>query len=105
MSRYVMGLVACGSKAEARQLAQAVLAKKLAACVNIIAGIESHFWWQGRLDRANEFLLLIKTTAANSKAIIQLIHAHHSYEVPEIIFVPITAGERNYLKWISKSVQ
>lgn len=105
MSRSVIGFVTCGSRAEARKLARAVLTKKAAACVNIVAGIESHFWWQGKLDRANEWLLVIKTSAANTKAVTQLIRAHHSYAVPEIIFTPIVAGERNYLKWIHDSVQ
>ena len=105
MSRFVIGWVTCSSRAEARKLAQVILQKKLAACVNIVAGVESHFWWQGKLDRANEFLLVIKTTAAQTKAITQIIQARHSYEVPEIIFTPIATGERNYLKWISQSVQ
>ena len=100
MSRYVIGLVTCGSQTEARKLAQAVLTKKLAACVNIVAGVESHFWWHGKLDRANEFLLLIKTTGAKTKAIKEVIQANHSYEVPEIIFTPIVAGERRYLRWL-----
>ena len=105
MSRSVIGLVTCASRREARKLAQVVLAKKLAACVNIVSGVESHFWWQGKLDRANEWLLLIKTTSGKTKALTQAIQANHSYEVPEIIFTPIVAGARNYLKWIGESVQ
>lgn len=104
MSRYVIGLVTCASRAEARKLAKAVLTEKLAACVNIMPGIESHFWWQGKLDRANEFLLLIKTTGAKTKAVTQVIQANHSYEVPEIIFTPIAAGERRYLRWLRTAV-
>ena len=104
-SRSVIGLVTCGSRAEARKLARAVLAPKLAACVNIVGGIESHFWWQGKLDRANEYLLLIKTTAAKTKAVTAVIQAHHHYAVPEIIFTPIVAGARNYLQWIKESVR
>ena len=100
MSRYVIGLVTCASRAEARRLAQAVLTKKLAACVSIVAGVESHFWWQGKLDRANEFLMLIKTTGDKTKAITQVIQANHSYELPEIIFTPIVSGERRYLRWL-----
>ena len=105
MSQTVIGLVTCGSRAEARKLARAVLTPKLAACVNIVGGIESHFWWQGKLDRANEYLLLIKTTAAKTQAVTQVIQAHHHYEVPEIIFTPIVAGARNYLQWIKESVR
>ena len=103
MSRYVIGFVTCSSRAEARKLAQAVLTKKLAACVNIVAGVESHFWWQGKLDTANEWLLVIKTTSVKTKAVTETIRANHSYEVPEIIFTPIVAGERKYLKWLASS--
>ena len=104
MSRYVIGMVTCASRAEARKLAQAVLTKKLAACVNIVAGVESHFWWKDKLDRANEYLLLIKTTGDKTKAVMQVIQANHSYEVPEIIFTPIATGERRYLRWLRTAV-
>lgn len=100
MSRYVIGLVTCASRVEARKLAQAVLTQKLAACVNIVAGVESHFWWKGKLDRANEFLLVIKTTGDKTKEITKVIQAKHSYEVPEIIFTAIASGERRYLRWL-----
>jgi periplasmic divalent cation tolerance protein len=103
MSRYVVGYVTCSSRSEARKLARAVLSAKHAACVNILSGVESHYWWQGKLDRADEFLLMIKTTRDQTKAIVETIKAKHSYEVPEIIFTPIT-GERRYLKWIASSV-
>jgi len=104
MSRYVIGLVTCASRTEARKLAQAVLTKKLAACVNIVAGVESHFWWQGKLDRATEWLLLIKTTGAKTKAVTQVIQANHSYAIPEIVFTPITTGEPRYLRWLRTAV-
>jgi len=104
MSRYVVGFVTCSSRTEARKLARAVLNGKRAACVNILSGVESHYWWQGKLDRADEFLLMIKTTRDQTKAIMQTIKANHSYEVPEIIFTPIATGERRYLKWIASSV-
>ncbi|MEI6085285.1 MAG: divalent-cation tolerance protein CutA, partial [Verrucomicrobiota bacterium] len=104
MSRYVVGFVTCSSRAEARKLARAVLNAKLAACVNILSGVESHYWWQGKLDRADEFLLMIKTTRTQTKAIMQTIKTHHSYDVPEIIFTPIAAGESRCLKWIASSV-
>jgi periplasmic divalent cation tolerance protein len=104
MSGCVVGLVTCGSKAEARKLAQAVLEPKLAACVNIVTGVESHYWWQGRLERGAEWLLLIKTTGAKSAAVERAIKAAHRYEVPEIIFVRIARGERRYLKWLRGAV-
>jgi periplasmic divalent cation tolerance protein len=105
MSRYVVGLVTCSSPVEARKIAKAVLAKKLAACVNIVGGLESHYWWQGKLESARECLLLIKTTRARVRAVTSAVKAVHSYEIPEIVFVPIVAGERNYLKWLQGSVR
>jgi len=104
MTNAVMGLVTCSSRAEARKVAKAVLTKKLAACVNIVGGLESHYWWRGKLENAREFLLLIKTTRARARGVTSAVKAAHSYEVPEIIFVPVVAGERRYLKWIGSCV-
>ncbi|MGD0060688.1 MAG: divalent cation tolerance protein CutA [Verrucomicrobiia bacterium] len=104
MTNAVVGMVTCSTRAEARQVAKAVLTKKLAACVNIVAGLESHYWWRGKLEGARECLLLIKTTRGRTGAITSAIKATHSYEVPEIIFLPILAGERRYLGWLRSSV-
>lgn len=104
MTNCVVGFVTCSTRAEARKLAKVILEGKLAACVNIIAGLESHYWWQGKLDRANEYLLVIKTTRAKTAALTRAVKATHSYEVPEVIFLPVMQGERNYLKWIRETV-
>ena len=69
----VVGMVTCSSRTEARKLARAVLTKKLAACVNILDGAESHYWWQGKLEHAKECLLLIKTTKAQAQAVTRAI--------------------------------
>jgi periplasmic divalent cation tolerance protein len=103
MSRYVVGFVTCSSRVEARRLARAVLDKKLAACVNVLGGVESHYWWQGKIEHSRECQLIIKTTGNHVKAITQTIKTHHSYDTPEIIFTVIT-GERRYLQWIRRSV-
>ena len=104
MTSTVMGLVTCPTRTEARKVARAVLKKKLAACVNIIEGLESHYWWKGKLENARECLLLIKTTRARISSVTSEVRAVHSYDVPEIVFVPFAAGERNYLKWLEESV-
>src|ERR1017187_4681898 len=104
MTNVVMGLVTCSSPTEARKIAKAVLTRRLAACVNIVGGLESHYWWRGKLQSAREFLLLIKTTRARARGVTSAVKAAHSYEVPEIIFVPVVAGERRYLKWIGSYV-
>lgn len=103
MTKAVVGLVTCSSRTEARKVARAILKKKLAACVNIIGELESHYWWRGKLETARECLLLIKTTRARAGSVASAVKAAHSYEVPEVIFLPVVAGERNYLKWLIKS--
>jgi len=105
MTNAVVGLVTCSSRAEARKVARAILTRKLAACVNIVNGLESYYWWQGKLERAGECLLLIKTTRARARAVTGAVKAAHSYEVPEVIFLPIVAGEHKYLKWLGASVK
>jgi periplasmic divalent cation tolerance protein len=105
MTDCVVGMVTCSSRVQARKIARAVLGKKLAACVNITDGVESHYWWQGKLERAGECLLLIKTTRANAKALAATVKALHSYQVPEVIFLPVTAGERRYIQWVRDSVK
>ncbi|MBM3859228.1 MAG: divalent cation tolerance protein CutA [Verrucomicrobia bacterium] len=104
MSRYLVGMVTCASRAEARALARAVLEPKLAACVNIVPVIESHYWWQGKLERSAECLLLIKTTGAKAPSVMRAIKAAHGYEVPEIIFLSVARGEKRYLKWLRDAV-
>ncbi len=104
MTNAVMGLVTCSTRTEARKIARAILKKKLAACVNIIGGLESHYWWKGKLENAREFLLLIKTTQFRVAEVTSEVQTTHSYDVPEIVFVPLTAGERDYLKWLGESV-
>jgi periplasmic divalent cation tolerance protein len=103
MSRYVIGFVTCATRVEARKLARAILAGKHAACVNILGGVESHYWWQGKRQQSRECLLMIKTTGNKVKSVTQTIKTHHSYDTPEIIFTPVT-GERRYLQWIRRSV-
>ena len=105
MTKAVVGLVTCSSRTEARKVARTILTKKLAACVNIIGGLESHYWWQGKLETAREYLLLIKTTRARTRNVTSAVKAAHSYEVPEVIFLPVVTGERNYLSWLLHSVK
>jgi len=102
---YVVIFVTASSKKEARTIASALIKRKLAACVNIINGIESLFWWQGKVESAKENLLIIKSKTTKLLAIIKAVKAHHSYEVPEIIALPIKGGFTPYLRWIDASVR
>ncbi|MGA2158092.1 MAG: divalent-cation tolerance protein CutA [Dehalococcoidia bacterium] len=102
---YVVILVTASSLEEARKIAAAVLDKRKAACVNIMPGVHSSFWWKGNIDKAEESLLVIKTTAPAIKAVIDLVKANHSYTIPEIIALPVIDGNPDYLDWIQSEVQ
>ncbi|MDP2940879.1 MAG: divalent-cation tolerance protein CutA [Candidatus Omnitrophota bacterium] len=96
--------ITASSKKEARRIAEALVKQKLAACVNIIGGVESLFWWQGKVDRAKEVLLVAKSTKKALPKLIRQAKALHSYTCPEIIALPIIAGEKSYLNWIDAAV-
>lgn len=87
----------------ASSIANSLVSSQLAACVNIIKGIESVYQWQGKIEHDKELLLIIKTRRSLFSQLEQEIQALHDYELPEIIAVPIEAGEKNYLNWIQSS--
>jgi periplasmic divalent cation tolerance protein len=96
--------VTTGTEEEAHKITELLLAKRKAACVNIVPKVDSSFWWQGKLESAQESLLIIKTRASLLSEIIGLVKSVHSYEVPEIIALPIIGGNEDYLKWIDGEV-
>jgi periplasmic divalent cation tolerance protein len=94
-------LVTCGSLVEGRKIAKAVVGKRLAACVNVIsAPMESIYRWKGKVEGAEEFLLVIKTTARRLKDLEKEIARLHSYEVPEFLVLRVVGGSKRYLKWL-----
>jgi periplasmic divalent cation tolerance protein len=101
---FIAVIVMCATRSEARRIADSLLAKKFVACANIMSGIESKFWWKGKIDEASETLLMMKAKKAGFKKIESEIKKIHSYEVPEIIAIPIVAGSKDYLNWIKESV-
>ena len=105
MTEAIIVLCTASSKDEARALGRALLEAKLAACVSIVRQVESHYWWQGALEHADEVLLLIKTTRERFDAVRRTILEHHSYKVPEIVALPVLAGHQPYLDWITESVR
>ncbi len=97
-------LSTAGSQEEARRIAHALVERRLAACVNIVPGVESIYRWQGKVETAAEWLLLIKTTAEAFPRLRDTLAELHSYEVPECIALVVDEGETNYLEWIGESV-
>jgi periplasmic divalent cation tolerance protein len=102
--RHVLVLVTTPDRATARKIAGAVLSERLAACVNIVPGVESHYWWRGKLERGKELLLLIKTTRARLAALAKLVKSRHPYDTPEIVVLGLEAGSVRYLDWLDASV-
>ena len=98
-------LTTAGSEEEARKIAQALVERQLAACVNIVSPVESVYRWQGKVEKAREWLLLIKTTSAAFAQVRDAIKAMHSYELPECAMLSIEGGSEAYLKWIGDSVK
>jgi periplasmic divalent cation tolerance protein len=103
MADYRIVFVTCENTAEAERIAEAVVAERLAACVNVTAGIRSCYIWEGRQTWSNEVLLIIKTTRARFNALEERIRALHSYTTPEIVAVPVVEGCKGYLDWIDQN--
>src|SRR5919109_956265 len=97
-------LVTAPSSRAAQTLAKAALEARLVACANLIPGIESYYWWRGKLESSAEILILFKTTKAKLKALEKVILTHHPYDTPEFIVLPITAGNKRYLDWLEGCV-
>ena len=89
----------------ARRLAQGALAARLAACVNLVPQIESHYWWQDKIQSSAEVLLLIKTTTAKLSALEKYVLANHPYDTPEFVAQALSRGTDRYLAWLRASVK
>ena len=104
-SMYMVFLVTTKDMEEAGKISQKLVDEKLVACVNIVKEVRSLFWWQGKVDQAQEALMVIKTRKSHFAQIVDAVKSAHSYEVPEIIALPIIDGNQDYLKWIDESVK
>lgn len=104
MSEKKIVITTAGSREEAEKIAHALVERRLAACANILGPIHSVYRWQGKVESADEHLLIIKTTAALFDAVSKAIRELHSYELPECIQLAIEGGSAEYLRWIEESV-
>ena len=97
-------LSTAASQKEALKISEALLNKRLAACVSIVPSLTSVYWWKGRKEKASESLLLIKTRKSAFKKLEQAIQKLHSYSVPEIIAIPVAAASKSYMSWMFKEI-
>ncbi len=100
----IVVLITTSGEEEAHSIAGLLLNQRKVACVNIVPRVDSLFWWQGKPDSARESLLIVKTKASLLPEIVSLVKQAHSYEVPEIIGLPIIGGNEDYLKWLDSEV-
>jgi periplasmic divalent cation tolerance protein len=103
--QYRVVLVTCGTLTEARLIARSVVSKRLAACVNLVLSpVDSYYTWKGKLENACEYLLVIKTIAKRLPALEKEVKRLHTYDLPEFLALPISAGSNKYLSWLQASV-
>ena len=103
MDDYIIVFNTCDSAENAASIAEMLVSKNLAACVNMVNNIESVYQWQGKIEQNKEILLIIKTRQSLFAQVQNAIQEMHDYELPEIIAVPICSGEQNYLNWIQSA--
>ena len=104
-SQALLALSTCPNLEVARSLADALVERRLAACVNIVPGVESVYRWQGKIAHDRELLLVIKTQSKTLDALRQCLRELHPYEVPELITFTISDGLEEYLNWITTSME
>jgi len=102
---HIVVLMTTATREEAEKIARNLLNQKLIACANIVGPVSSLFWWKEKISQENEFLVLMKTSAELFDKLVATIKQMHSYEVPEIIAIPIAKGEQTYLEWLSSSLR
>jgi periplasmic divalent cation tolerance protein len=104
MTPILVVLCTCPDEATAKRIAGALVARRRAACVNLVGPVRSVFVWEGEVCDESEMLLIAKTTEEGYPALEEIVHELHPYDVPEVIAVPVAAGSRPYLDWVAGSV-
>lgn len=105
MTDKIVVLSTCASAEEAERLARRVIDDRLAACVNVLSPVRSFYRWKGAVENSHEWLLVIKTMRDKFDALRAALESAHTYEVPEVIAIPIVEGSPNYLSWIERELQ
>jgi periplasmic divalent cation tolerance protein len=105
MTNAIVVLCACPNQEEAASLARRLVERRLAACVTVVGAARSYYRWQGAIESSEECLLLIKTSGEDFDLLRREIETVHSYQVPEVLALPVTAGSPNYLEWLAASLK
>ena len=105
MSEPLVVLITAGSQEEAERIAQALVAEMLAACVNVVPGVTSIYRWEGKVQRDQEWLLVAKSRRDVLDRLVERVQALHSYDVPDIIALPLAGGSEPYLRWLDSVVE
>jgi len=105
MTDKIVVLSTCANEAEAERLARLLLDERLAACINVVPHLRSYYRWKGAVETGDECLLVIKSSRELFDSLRHAIEKAHSYEVPEVIALPVVEGSANYLNWIAANVQ
>lgn len=105
MDRFIMVYVTTASKVEAEKIAQDLLREHLIACVNIVGPVSSFFQWSGKIDTSEEYLMIMKSRSDLFMALSERVRALHSYEVPEVVAVPIVDGSKDYFDWMNSTLK
>jgi periplasmic divalent cation tolerance protein len=102
MERAVLVYTTWPTSVEAEEAGRKVVERRLAACVNIIPGMISHYWWQGKIERAEEVVMIFKTRASLGEKVAQAVKALHSYQTPAIVILPCESADPDYQRWIAE---
>jgi periplasmic divalent cation tolerance protein len=105
MTNAIVVLCTCPNQEEAASLARRLVERKLAACVTVLGAARSYYRWQGAIESCEECLLLIKTSRDQFEVLRRAIEAAHSYQVPEVLALPVIAGSPNYLEWLAAGLE
>jgi len=105
MERTVLVYTTWPSIVEAERAGRDIVEQRLAACVNIMPGMISHYWWEGKVERAEEVVMIVKTRAALAEAVREAVKGLHSYETPAIMVMPVESVDADYYRWIVQETE
>jgi len=105
MNEFIVILITCASSEEAEKITETLVSEKLIACGNIVSGVQSIFFWQGKISKEKESLIIAKSVKKEFSSVVARVKTLHSYTVPEIIALPLIEGSAEYLRWIEETLR